>query len=58
MIEAFRLPGAPGWTYAVQWHPEWQLSGPSSLAGPIYRPGRCLSAAPGPPGRAMCPPWF
>lgn len=33
LIEAFSLPDAPGWTYAVQWHPEWQYQDhPASLA--------------------------
>jgi putative glutamine amidotransferase len=26
VIEAFRVRGAPGFAYAVQWHPEWKFS--------------------------------
>jgi putative glutamine amidotransferase len=25
LIEAFRVRSAPGFTLAVQWHPEWQV---------------------------------
>ena len=25
LVEAFSVPGAPGFTLAVQWHPEWRL---------------------------------
>ncbi len=25
MVEAFSVPSAPGFTLAVQWHPEWKL---------------------------------
>jgi len=25
LVEAFSVPGAPGFTLAVQWHPEWKL---------------------------------
>ena len=33
LIEAFRVPGAPGFTLAVQWHPEWKvMENPESLA--------------------------
>jgi putative glutamine amidotransferase len=33
LIEAFRVRNAPGFTLAVQWHPEWQaLKNPFSLA--------------------------
>ena len=27
LIEAFSLPGAPGFNLCVQWHPEWQAAG-------------------------------
>ena len=26
LIEAFRVDGAPGFTLAVQWHPEWKAT--------------------------------
>jgi len=36
LIEAFTVSGAPGFTLAVQWHPEWQVTrNPVSMA--IYR---------------------
>ncbi|MBM4216661.1 MAG: gamma-glutamyl-gamma-aminobutyrate hydrolase family protein, partial [Gammaproteobacteria bacterium] len=25
LIEAFHLPAAPAFTWAVQWHPEWRV---------------------------------
>jgi putative glutamine amidotransferase len=32
LVEAFSVPSAPGFTLAVQWHPEWRLSeNPDSL---------------------------
>jgi len=36
LVEAFTVTGSPGFTLAVQWHPEWKvMSNPISLA--IYR---------------------
>ena len=33
LIEAFRVDSAPGFTLAVQWHPEWRVTGnPFSMA--------------------------
>ncbi len=33
LVEAFRVKGAPGFTLAVQWHPEWRVSeSPESMA--------------------------
>ncbi|MCE3603596.1 gamma-glutamyl-gamma-aminobutyrate hydrolase family protein [Massilia sp. P8910] len=33
LVEAFSVPSAPGFTLAVQWHPEWQiLDNPASMA--------------------------
>jgi putative glutamine amidotransferase len=26
LVEAFSLPAAPGFTLAVQWHPEWRIT--------------------------------
>jgi len=60
LVEAFTVKGSPGFTLAVQWHPEWKvMSNPISLA--IYRAFgdacrkyrlRELSQAPSPgPGR-------
>jgi putative glutamine amidotransferase len=33
LVEAFSVAGSPGFTLAVQWHPEWKiLSNPVSMA--------------------------
>lgn len=62
LIEAFSLPDAPGWLFAVQWHPEWLYeTNAASLAlfeafGAAcrqYRAGRTgQPASPSPQGEA------
>ncbi len=42
LIEAFTVRNAPGFTLAVQWHPEWKVAGKSGLRRDFSRLWRCL----------------